>query len=160
MTELWKDISNCSGYQISSLGRVRGPRGIRKLTFRKDRRVQVIIHKRTYAIHRLVAEAFIPNPNNYTEVHHKDKNPMNNRVDNLLWCSFEQHWEFHRAKNGKGKYIRSAESKRRHKETNKILYQKKRQERLEYSRKYYQENKEKKKEQVRARRERLKQQSR
>ena len=38
-------------------------------------------------IHRLVAAAFIPNPNNYTEVNHKDENPSNNHVDNLEWCT-------------------------------------------------------------------------
>ena len=41
-----------------------------------------------YRIHRLVAQAFIPNPNNYKEVNHKDHNPMNNHVDNLEWCDY------------------------------------------------------------------------
>lgn len=39
--------------------------------------------------HRLVAEAFIPNPNNYTTVNHKDENKLNNCVDNLEWLSVE-----------------------------------------------------------------------
>ena len=38
-------------------------------------------------IHRLVAEAFIPNPNGYNCVNHKDENKLNNCVDNLEWCS-------------------------------------------------------------------------
>lgn len=38
-------------------------------------------------INRMVAEMFIDNPNNYSEVNHKDENTLNNRVDNLEWCS-------------------------------------------------------------------------
>ena len=40
-------------------------------------------------IHRLVAQTFIPNPNNYPIVNHKDENPQNNNVENLEWCSYE-----------------------------------------------------------------------
>ena len=40
-----------------------------------------------FSIHRLVAETFIPNPNNYYCVNHKDENPLNNNVKNLEWCS-------------------------------------------------------------------------
>lgn len=39
------------------------------------------------SIHRLVAEAFLPNPNNYPCVNHKDENPLNNNADNLEWCT-------------------------------------------------------------------------
>lgn len=55
--------------------------GYKQLTLRK--------HKQTYLalIHRLVAEAFIPNPDNLPQVNHKDENKINNRVDNLEWCT-------------------------------------------------------------------------
>lgn len=43
--------------------------------------------QKTYLIHRLVAEAFIPNPSKYLEVNHKDENKKNNKVDNLEWCT-------------------------------------------------------------------------
>ena len=109
MKEIWRDIKNLENYyQISNLGRVRSITrkaktkilnnnyrtiegqlispaktrdGYLKVTLSKN-------HKRYYfRVHRLVAEAFIDNPNNYPVVNHKDENKLNNRVDNLEWCT-------------------------------------------------------------------------
>lgn len=45
-------------------------------------------------VHRLVAETFIPNPNNYPCVNHKDKNVKNNSVGNLEWCTYKYNLEY------------------------------------------------------------------
>ena len=48
----------------------------------------------TYSVHRLVAETFIPNPDNLPEVDHRDNNPANNCVTNLRWCTRKQNAEY------------------------------------------------------------------
>jgi len=57
----------------------------------KDGYIKVSLNKnaksKAYAVHRLIARAFIPNPNNYPCINHKDENKQNNNVDNLEWCT-------------------------------------------------------------------------
>jgi hypothetical protein len=55
------------------------------------------------AVHRLVAETYLPNPNNYSDVHHKDHNPRNNHLSNLEWCPHKKNCEYSRDKIGQNK---------------------------------------------------------
>ena len=51
-----------------------------------------------FAVHRLVAEAFLENPNHYEEVNHKDENPENNAVSNLEWCTRQYNIDYSKSK--------------------------------------------------------------
>lgn len=88
--EQWKDIIYEKDYQISNLGRIKsfkwGKERILKPSLSKRGYLNVRLNGKNYLVHRLVAEAFIPNPNDYKEVNHKDENPQNNIVSNLEWC--------------------------------------------------------------------------
>lgn len=97
MEEIWKDIKGYEGlYQVSNLGNIRsvknGRKRIKKPLISGDRypylKIQLSKNSKpkNFFIHRLVAEAFIPNPNNYKEVNHIDENTFNNSSDNLEWC--------------------------------------------------------------------------
>lgn len=93
MMEEWKTIEGAENYEISSLGRVRTKRTgkIRKQCSTNFGYLQVglRINGKTLfrAVHRLVAKAFLPNPNDYPEVNHKDFDRHNNSVDNLEWVN-------------------------------------------------------------------------
>lgn len=107
MEEVWKDIKGYEGlYQISNLGRVkRVTTGrILKGDKNKDGYLLVKLCKNSIGsnkrIHRLVAEAFIPNPENKPQVNHIDENKINNRVDNLEWVTANENIN-HGTRNGR-----------------------------------------------------------
>lgn len=97
MEEIWKDIEGYEGlYQVSNLGRVHSlyrniilkgfidQDGYRLVTIYKNNT------KSNKTIHRLVAQAFIPNPENKSHVNHIDEDKTNNRVDNLEWMTAKE----------------------------------------------------------------------
>lgn len=109
MKEEWRDIKNYEGYyQVSSLGEVRSLNRLIKTgtgyRTKRGQKINGVISNRGYVNqrlwkdgkmknileHRLVANAFIPNPNNLPEINHKDGNKLNNTVKNLEWVSRSQ----------------------------------------------------------------------
>jgi hypothetical protein len=116
--EKWKDVAGYEGYyQISNFGRVRSLdrnetninnvtrklKGSLKSTFiNQHNYVLVTLSKnnenKAFCLHRLVAEAFISNPNNLDEVNHKDRNKRNNFLSNLEWCTSRENTHHARTK--------------------------------------------------------------
>ena len=94
MKEIWKDIKGYEGlYQISNFGNIKSLRTNKLVKAFKNTKgyCQVSLWnnnvKKMFVVHRLVAQEFIPNPNNLLQVNHKDEDKKNNNVDNLEWCS-------------------------------------------------------------------------
>lgn len=110
MNEIFKDVPGYEGlYQVSNLGRVKslnynhtGKEKILKPGIEQWGYYHIILQKncirKKYRLHRLVAEVFLPNPNNFDQVNHKDENKKNNRVDNLEWCTCSYNVRYSQAK--------------------------------------------------------------
>ena len=102
--EIWKDIKGYEGlYQVSDKGRIKSFKkrfgkqeqetimrttmewcGYMRVGLTKDKKSKL------YAVHRLVAQAFIPNPENKPVINHIDGNKANNEVDNLEWATHKE----------------------------------------------------------------------
>lgn len=109
---IWAEILDFPNYEISSEGDVRNKKFNRMLAFslsRKNfttyRRVTLFKDGRRYykQVHRLVAVAFIPNPQNLPQVDHKDDNGENNSVSNLQWVTSSQNIKKSFIQNGEQK---------------------------------------------------------
>ena len=156
--EEWKEIPGYEGlYEVSNMGNVRNVRRNTLLRLSKDcyGYTQVSLYKNSIRtglrVHRLVAQAFLSNPDNLPQVNHKDEDKSNNRVDNLEWCDSKYNLNYGTARirsrntNIKNGYWTGLSNEEYRKE----YYEENREKIRETKRKWYEKNTEKRREYMR-----------
>ena len=168
MIEEWRPIEGYEGlYEVSSYGKVRSlDRYDRMNRFWKGRILKSYTDTVGYLnvrlcsngklkhhlVHRLVAKAFIPNPDNLPQVNHRDEYKNNNRVENLEWCDGKYNVNYGtrkirerntKLKNGTYFNLNDEERKIYRKDHLKKYYQENKEKIKEYKKKYYLEHREK-----------------
>ena len=127
MDEMWKDIEGYEGlYQVSNTGQAKslnykgsGEAKLLKQSTNKQGYKRITLCKngktKRYSVHRLVALAFIPNPDNLPIINHKDENPSNNNVNNLEWCTYKYNINYGTARKRAGEKMRGKTLSEEHK---------------------------------------------
>lgn len=126
MKENWKDIKGYEGiYQVSDKGRIKslnwnktGKKKLLKIhVSKKHGYSEVHLSKEgkdeVPRVHRLVAQAFIPNPDNLPQVNHKDEDKTNNNVDNLEWCTAKYNTNYGTGKQRRAEKRKNSDKRRK-----------------------------------------------
>ena len=169
MMEEWRAVPGYEGlYEVSNIGNVRNVRRNKLLRLQKTNNgyIRVVLSKNgiktAFQVHRIAAQAFIPNPDNLPQINHKDEDKTNNNVTNLEWCDAKYNNNYGsrkdkardtKIKNGYYTGLSKKEYRKQYRDKNK---EKIREKQRGYMRKYYENNKEKVREHMREYRKKIK----
>ena len=110
MEEIFKEIKNYENYLVSNYGTIKRKNGKEIKPFESNGYNRVRLYKngkqKNFKVHRLVAEAFIPNPKNLKFVNHKNEIKNDNLVENLEWCDFKYNLNYGTCQKRKGETLK------------------------------------------------------